>query len=54
MDQAVIYFESESAITKEMIEEEESILTELLSCSITVQEFRQQAINILDRYLGNR
>ena len=29
----VIYFESESAITKEMIEEEESILTELLSCS---------------------
>ena len=49
---AVIYFESESAITKEMIEERGIDSNRVVIVPVvTVQEFRQQAISILDRYL---
>ena len=49
---AVIYFESESAITKDMIEERGIDSSRVVIVPVvTVQEFRHQAINILDRYL---
>ena len=49
---AVIYFESESAITKEMIEERGIDSNRIVIVPVvTVQEFRQQAISILDKYL---
>jgi len=49
---AVIYFESESAITKEMIEERGIDSNRIVIVPVvTVQEFRNQALNILDRYL---
>ena len=51
-DSAVIYFESESAITKEMIEERGIDSNRIVIVPVvTVQEFRMQAISILDRYL---
>ena len=49
---AVIYFESESAITKDMIEERGIDSNRIVIVPVvTVQEFRMQAISILDRYL---
>ena len=49
---AVIYFESESAITKEMIEERGIDSSRVVIVPVvTVQEFRTQSINILDKYL---
>ena len=49
---AVMYFESESAITREMIEERGIDSNRIVIVPVvTVQEFRNQAINILDRYL---
>ena len=51
-DSAVIYFESESAISKEMITERGIDSNRIVIVPVvTVQEFRQQAISILDRYL---
>jgi len=51
-ESAVIYFESESAITKEMIEERGIDSTRIVMVPVvTVQEFRTQSINILDKYL---
>ena len=51
-DSAVIYFESESAITKEMIEERGIDSNRMIIVPVvTVQEFRQQSISILDKYL---
>ena len=51
-DSAVIYFESESAITKDMIEERGVDANRVVIVPVvTVQQFRNQAINILDRYL---
>ena len=51
-DAAVMYFESESAITREMIEERGIDSNRIVIVPVvTVQEFRNQAINILDRYL---
>tara|TARA_B100002019_G_scaffold285167_1_gene293804 strand:- start:2742 stop:3794 length:1053 start_codon:yes stop_codon:yes gene_type:complete len=51
-DSAVIYFESESAISKEMITERGIDAERIVIVPVvTVQEFRQQAISILDRYL---
>jgi len=51
-DSAVIYFESESAISKGMIEERGIDSNRIVIVPVvTVQEFRQQAISILDRYL---
>lgn len=51
-DSAVIYFESESAITKDMIESRGIDSTRIVIVPVvTVQEFRQQSVNILDKYL---
>ena len=51
-ESAVIYFESESAITKEMIEERGIDSNRMIIVPVvTVQEFRQQSISILDKYL---
>src|SRR6056300_511956 len=51
-DAAVIYFESESAITKDMIEERGVDSSRFVIVPVvTVQEFRTQSINILDKYL---
>jgi len=51
-ESAVMYFESESAITKEMIEERGIDSKRIVIVPVvTVQEFRQQAISILDKYL---
>ena len=49
---AVIYFESESAISIEMIEDRGIDSNRIVIVPVvTVQEFRNQAINILDKYL---
>ena len=49
---AVIYFESESAISKDMIEDRGIDSNRIVIVPVvTVQEFRNQAINILDKYL---
>ena len=51
-DSAVIYFESESAISKTMIEDRGIDSKRMVSVPVvTVQEFRKQAISILDKYL---
>ena len=53
-DTAVIYFESESAISKDMIESRGIDSNRIVIVPVvTVQEFRLQAISILDKYLGN-
>ena len=50
-DAGVIYFESESAISKQMIEDRGSDSNRMLLVPVTtVQEFRLQAIKILDKY----
>ena len=47
----VIFFESESAITKEIIEDRDIDSTRMLIMPVTtVQEFRHQAIQVLDKY----
>ena len=51
-DSAVIYFESESAISKTMIEDRGIDSKRMVIVPVvTVQEFRKQAISILDKYL---
>lgn len=51
-DAAIMYFESESAITKGMIEERGIDSTRMVIVPVvTVQEFRNQAIRVLDKYL---
>ena len=51
-DAAVIYFESESAISKDMIESRGIDSNRMVIVPVvTVQQFRLQAISILDRYL---
>ena len=51
-DSGVIYFESESALSKELIESRGIDSTRMMIVPITtVQEFRTQAIRILDKYL---
>jgi RecA/RadA recombinase len=51
-ESAVIYFESESAISKQMIEERGIDSKRMVIVPVvTVQEFRKQAISILDKYL---
>ena len=51
-DSGVIYFESESALSKELIESRGIDSARMLIVPITtVQEFRTQAIRILDKYL---
>ena len=49
----VVYFESEAAITKDMIDERGIDGSRMILCPVTtVQEFRTQAIQILDKYLA--
>ena len=51
-ESAVIYFESESAISKQMIEDRGIDSNRMVIVPVvTVQEFRKQAISILDKYL---
>ena len=51
-DAGVIYFESESAISKDMIENRGVDSTRMVVVPVaTVQEFRTQSIKILDKYL---
>ena len=50
-DAAVIYFESESALSKDMIESRGIDSSRVVIVPVvTVQEFRNQAISILDKY----
>ena len=52
-DAGVVYFESEAAITKDMIDERGIDGSRMILCPVTtVQEFRTQAIQILDKYLS--
>ena len=52
-DAGVIYFESESAISKEMIEKRNIDSNRMYLVPVTtVQEFRQQAIKNVDKYLA--
>lgn len=54
-DAGVIYFESESAITRKMIEERGIDSTRMIIVPVvTVQEFRTQSIKILDKYLEQK
>tara|TARA_B100001996_G_scaffold351154_1_gene310993 strand:+ start:941 stop:1963 length:1023 start_codon:yes stop_codon:yes gene_type:complete len=51
-DAGVVYFESESAISKKMMEERGVDTSRMILVPVTtVQEFRTQAIQILDKYL---
>lgn len=51
----VIYFESESAITKQMIEERGIDSTRMIIVPVvTVQEFRTQALKIVDKFLEQK
>ena len=52
-DAGVIYFESESAISKQMIEDRGIDPNRMVMIPVTtVQEFRTQAIKVLDSYLA--
>ena len=52
-DAGVVYFESEAAISKQMIDERGIDGTRMILVPVTtVQEFRTQAIQILDKYLS--
>ena len=52
-DAGVIYFESESAISKQMIEDRGIDSNRMMIVPVTtVQEFRYQSIKIIDKYLG--
>jgi len=54
-DAGVIYFESESAITRKMIEERGIDSSRMIIVPVvTVQEFRTQSIKILDKYIDQR
>ena len=51
-DAGVIYFESESALTKQMIEERGIDSERMIIMPVTtVQEFRTQALSVLDKYM---
>ena len=52
-DGGIIFFESESAITKEIIEDRDIDSSRMVIMPVTtVQEFRHQAITVLDKYTG--
>jgi len=54
-DAGVIYFESESAISRDMIESRGIDSNRMVIVPVvTVQEFRQQAIKIIDKYLDQK
>ena len=51
-DAGVIYFESESALTKDMIEDRGIDSSRMIIMPVTtVQEFRHQAIRVVDKYI---
>ena len=51
-DSGVIYFESESALTKELVEARGIDSTRMVIVPVaTVQEFRHQSIKVIDKYL---
>ena len=51
-DGGVVYFESESAITKKMVVDRGIDAERMVIVPVTtVQEFRTQAISVLDRYM---
>ena len=51
-DAGVVYFETESALTKDMIEERGIDTNRIVMMPVTtVQEFRTQGIKILDKYI---
>ena len=51
-DSGVVYFESESAITKQMVIDRGIDPTRMIIMPVTtVQEFRTQALKVLDRYM---
>ena len=51
-DGGVVYFESESAVTKKMIDDRGIDASRMVVLPVsTVQEFRTQAIKVLDRYM---
>ena len=52
-DAGVVYFESEAAVTKQMIDDRGIDGSRMILVPVTtVQEFRTQAIQILDKYLA--
>ena len=52
-DGGVIFFESESAVTKEIIEERDIDSSRMVVMPVTtVQEFRHQALTVLDKYIA--
>ena len=54
-DAGVVYFESEAAVTKDMIDERGIDGTRMILVPVTtVQEFRTNAIQILDKYLEQK
>ena len=54
-DAGVVYFESEAAVTKQMIDERGIDGNRMILVPVTtVQEFRTQAIQILDKYLEQK
>ena len=54
-DGGVIFFESESAITKDLIEERDIDSSRMVVMPVTtVQEFRHQAITVLDKYIEQK
>ena len=54
-DEGVVYFESESAISKDMIESRGIDSNRMIIVPVvTVQEFRQQGIKIIDKYLAQK
>ena len=51
----VFYFESESAVTKQMMQERSIDTTRIFLIPVTtIQEFRTQAVRILDKYLEEK
>ena len=52
-DGGVIFFESESAVTKDIIEERDIDSSRMVIMPVTtVQEFRHQALTVLDKYIA--
>ena len=52
-DGGVIFFESESAVTKDIIEERDIDSSRMVIMPVTtVQEFRHQALQVLDKYIA--
>ena len=54
-DAGVVYFETESALTKDMIEERGIDTKRIVMMPVTtIQEFRTEGIRILDKYIEQK